>query len=858
MKKLIIIDGNALLHRAYHAIHPLTDQKGRVVNAVFGFARVLTKIIKDLEPTHLAVCWDRKEKTFRHKAYKEYKATRIEKPQELYDQIEMINDLLDAYSIPHYDKAGYEADDLLGTIAKQQKGKVDKVIITTGDLDALQLVDEKINVLTFKKGVSETINYDTDAVKERYGFLPEQLIDYKALMGDPSDNIKGVKGIGKTTAQKLVINYGSVDGIYKALASDELEATEKIKNILHSGEKDARKSRELVEIVKDVPFKSALEDMEFGEYDKGAVREFYIDYGFKSLLAGLTANSLQLTAWNKIFNLQELKDFVGTGHWPVQTEMYFLITEGQEGLFGKEIQEFWLGAGGDFAKIDFKKGLKQEEALKILKPIFENEKIKKITHDIKNAMHILDKFGIDLSGAYFDTMLAAYIINPGTRRYGMEELALDYLKKELDKNAILDLINLKNLFLERIKAEKFERVFFEIEMPLVKVLFNMECAGIKVDKKLLAGLSADFEKRLGVIDKKIYKLAGEEFNIDSPQQLKVILYEKLELKPKGARIKRGKTGLSTAVSELLKLQGEHEIIDLIMEHRELAKLKNTYVDALPRLLDKSDRVHSTFNQTITSTGRLSSSGPNLQNIPIRTELGRKIRSAFVAERGFVLAALDYSQIELRLAAALAGEHHMMDAFSRGEDIHTRTASEVFEVKPDEVSKEQRRYAKSINFGVLYGMGVQGLARSIGKSQAVAQEFLDKYQEAHPKIMEYIERTKALAYKTGYVETIFGRRRYLPEIKSYIQPLRASAERMAINMPIQGTAADIIKMAMIEIDKNIISDDVRMVLQVHDELVFEIKKGTEKRAIHDIKEIMETIYKLKVPLEVDVDIGERWE
>ncbi|MFC1612513.1 DNA polymerase [Patescibacteria group bacterium] len=625
MSKLIIIDGNALLHRAYHAIQPLTDSKGRVVNALFGFSRVLIKIIKDMEPGYLTVCWDRKEKTFRHKAYEEYKATRKEKPQELYDQIEMINELLDAYSIPHYDKVGYEADDLLGTIAKNYKNKVDEVLIATGDMDALQLVDEKIKVLTFVRGVSETIIYDVAAVQERYGLTPEQLVDYKALMGDPSDNIKGVKGIGKTGAQKLIQAHSSVEKLYKDLEKDKVEASEKVKNTLREGKGDAIKSRELVEIVKDVPIKMTLEEMKFGNYKSEDVQEFFVDFGFRSLLvqAGFGDGKADATGLEKIDSLDKLKNFIKK----TKEELSFLIIEGQEGLFGKKIQEIYLASGNGMAKINFSPKFKSETALKELKLIFENSEIKKTSHDLKSQMYILDRAGIGLKGLYFDTMLSAYALNPGTRRYGLDALALDYLKKQLSKNIILDLVNLKNLLLEKIKKEKMERILFDIEMPLVPVLFRAEKVGIKIDKEMLAGLSADFEKRLNVIDKKIYKLAGKEFNIDSPQQLKEILYDKLGLKPESGRIKKGKTGLSTAASELAKLSGTHEIIDFISEHRELAKLKNTYIDALPKLLDKKDRVHTSFNQTVTSTGRLSSSGPNVQNIPIRTEVGRQIRKA---------------------------------------------------------------------------------------------------------------------------------------------------------------------------------------------------------------------------------------
>ncbi|MBU1179982.1 DNA polymerase I, partial [Patescibacteria group bacterium] len=664
-----------------------------------------------------------------------------------------------------------------------------------------------------------------------------------------------VRGIGKTGAQKLVQEYGTVQGIYGALEKGELEATEKVKNTLREGRNDAFQSRELVVIVKDVPIESTLEEMEFGDYKPEDVRDFFVGYGFRSILAQLDGAELDRAGGlEETKSLDAIKKIVKD--IKKSEELAFLIVEGKEGLFGKEICELWFSFGGRFLKGIFGK-LQPEQVLSELKPIFEDEKIKKISHDIKSQMHILDRYGIELRGAYFDTMLAGYVLNPGTRRYDLDTLALDFLKKQLGKNKIFDLVNLKNLLEGRIKKEKIERVLFDIEMPLIPVLFQAERVGVKIDKKLLAGLSEDFTKRLEQIDKKIYKLAGEEFNISSPQQLQVILYEKLGLKPKGGRIKRGKTGLSTAASELAKLLGAHEIIEFIMEHRELTKLKNTYIDALPKLLDKRDRVHTTFNQTITSTGRLSSSEPNVQNIPIRTELGRGIRKAFIAESGYILASFDYSQIELRLAAALAGEKHMIRAFERGEDIHRQTAAEVFGVKLEDVTKEMRRKAKAVNFGVLYGMGVQGLARSIKSSMAEAQDFLDRYYSAHPAIMEYVECTKALAHKLGYVETIFGRRRYLPEIKSYIEPVRAAAERMAINMPIQGTAADIIKMAMIEIQKNVVSDDVRMVLQVHDELVFEIKKGCEKKAVREIKEVMEHVYKLAVPLEVDVEVGNSW-
>jgi DNA polymerase-1 len=635
-----------------------------------------------------------------------------------------------------------------------------------------------------------------------------------------------------------------------------LDATEKVKAVLRAGKDDAYKSRSLVVLRKDAPVKFSLEEMKYGIHDTETVNKFFVDYGFKSLLE----KEVSSIKYQVLSGIREIKDLGNAKKFinQIKDELSFYIIESPESLFGKEIKEIYVACGSEMAKIVFGAKLKAQEFFNEAKSIFENEKIKKASHDIKNQMHILERFGVPVRGEMFDVMIAAYVLNPGTRGYDLERLTMEYLKKAPSENLIFEIINLKNLFAGRIEEEKLQKIFYEIEMPLISVLFRMECYGIKVDKAKLAKLSAEFHARLKEIDKDIFKLAGEEFNIDSPQQLKVVLYDKLGLKPVSGRIKKGKTGLSTAASELEKLAGQHPIIDLISEHRELAKLKNTYIDTLPKQLDKAGRVHTTFNQTVTSTGRLSSSEPNLQNIPVRSEMGKKIREAFVSDKGCVLASLDYSQIELRLAAALTGEKHMIEAFLAGEDIHRQTAAEIFGVPEKDVTKEMRSRAKTINFGVLYGMGSGGLAAATKMSRAEAEDFLARYYSSHPAIVDYVERTKALAYKTGFVETIFGRRRYVPEIKSFMPQVRSAAERMAVNMPIQGTAADIIKMAMIEIDKNVVSDDVKMVLQVHDELVFEIKKGKEKKALADIKEIMENIYKLKVPLLVEAEVGERWE
>jgi len=852
MKKLIILDGNALLHRAFHAIRPLTDPKGRPVNALYGFSKVLTKIIADSKPEYIAVCWDRREKTFRHEAYKNYKATRKAQPQDLYDQVDMIKEMLNLYNIPSYDKVGYEADDLLGTIANKMKSKVDKVLILTGDMDALQLVEDKVNIIAFKKGVSDVIRYDEAEVKRKYGLEPKQIIDLKALMGDASDNIKGVKGIGAKGAEALIKKFGSVENLYKKLEDSDIKETQK--KLLLADKENAFKSLDLVEIRKNVPGSYSLSDMKFGDYDKDKLNDFFVEYGFRTLT---TNNDFKKVEPNNthLIKATDVKEFIK--NIKEKDELIFYIQEAEEGLFGKDVKNFSCLSG----KIHFdfypNKNLSIKDVMQLMKPIFENKNIKKISHDFKEQMHILSNFNINLEGLYFDTMLAGYIINPGKRHYEIDEMILEYLKKKKDKGVIVDILNLKDEFTKKIKEEKLEKIFFDIEMPLIPILFNMERNGIKLDIDLLKKMSNDFSKRLKEIDKKIYKLADEEFNIDSPSQLQVILYEKMKLEPESGRIKRGKTGLSTAASELEKLIGTSDIIELIMEHRELAKLMNTYIEALPRLVTKDGRVHSTFNQTVTTTGRLSSSNPNMQNIPIRSEMGRKIRQAFVADRGNVLVSLDYSQFELRLASVIAGEGHMIEAFNKGIDIHAKIASEVFDIPLDKVTKEDRYKAKAVNFGVLYGMGALGLARATKMSRNEAENFLEKYYAKHPKIVEYMEVTKALAHKRGYVETLFGRRRYLPELKSYMPQLRATGERMAINMPIQGTQADLIKMAMINVYNKVCNNNVRMLLQVHDELVFEMPEQGSDEIIEKIKDLMENVYKLKVPLEVHISVDKRW-
>lgn len=778
-KTFLILDGNALLHRAWHALpQTMTTSDGTVVNAVYGFTSVVEKMRETLKPDYMAVAWDLPGETFRHETFKEYKATRVKKEQELYDQIPMIQDLLSVYGIPSLSAARYEADDILGTVVTLcRKHKIDTLIVT-GDRDALQLVDEHTNVLFFVKGVSETKLYDVAAVRERFGLEPEQLIDLKAFMGDASDNIDGVAGIGEKTALELVQTFGSVEEIFQALKKTPEKFKPAWRAKLEGQKEHALHMKKIVTIARDVPLK---------------------DFELESACVKLPNTEALL----KKFQALEFRTFI---------KKYQDVAPTHATLSPQTINGVTVG------------------------------------YDLKAEMH---RRGEKIDGPFFDVLIAAYLLNSSGRAYELSVIAERWLKKSTVEEE--DLAPLYRMFIADLKKAGLTNIMEEIEMPLLPILYDMEVVGVKLDQEMLKTLSKQMHKELYSLTKKIYKEAGREFNVNSPSQLADILFVDLQLSTKN--IKRTKTGFSTGIDELEKLEELHPIVKLIMQYRELAKLVSTYVDALPQLVAKDGRLHTTFNQTIAATGRLSSTNPNLQNIPVRTEAGREIRKAFVAEPGNVLLSADYSQIELRIAAVIAKDKSFIEAFKEGADIHTRTAAEVWGVKESDVTKEQRYAAKAINFGILYGMGARSLAKSTNLSQSEAREFLDKYFELHPAIQEYIERTKQQVHKDGYVESLFGRRRYLPEIHTGIQMLVAQAERMAVNMPMQGTQADIIKMAMIKIaEANL---DAQLLLQVHDELVFEVSEKHAEKIGEKIREIMSSVVKLPVPLVVDVAIGKNW-
>jgi len=889
----LLLDGNALLHRAWHALPPLTTSDGRVVHAAYGFSMIMEKLLDQLKPDYTAVAWDLPGKTFRHEAFKAYKAQREKKEPELYQQIPIIQNILKEYGVMSVSKEGFEADDIIATLSLKAEHHKVKTIIATGDMDSFQLVSELTHILTFKTGISETKTYDLAAIKERFGLTPEQLIDYKALRGDPSDNIPGVKGIGEKTAAELIQNFQGIKGLYRALGAGEVP--EKYAKKLEGTEKIAEEAYGLVKLVRDVPL-GTLEfiDLKRKEPNVENLKNIFRDLQFKSLLRKYEgAAPGEIVAGEPKKNKKELKhgDCVMVKdekdaaeqlkHFEKAETLGVIIQEGPKTLFDNGALTFAAVSDGKACLII---PLPKTTELKNLLQILEKAKTV-VTHDLKKLFHLLEQAEIEVAPwtklPWFDLMIGGYLLTSGERDHDLEQIADRYGKfslpalpsgalgkteREAVGKIVTSLVVLREALKKELENDKLLKLFNEIEMPLVPILYQMEKDGIELDGEFLKDLSKEFKKELGNLAKKIHKAAGSEFNIQSPQQLAEVLFDKLKLPTKG--LKKTKTGISTAAPELEKIYEEHEIIPSIMEYRELAKLQNTYVEALPLLVAKDGRVHTTFNQAVTSTGRLSSSDPNLQNIPTKTELGKRIRRAFIAGRGKILLSADYSQIELRLMAIVAKDESWIKAFKKGEDIHTHTASEIWGIPDCEVTKEQRSAAKAINFGILYGMGPRSLARSTGLTLEEAKKFIDKYFEVHPAIKKYLEKTKRQAHELGYVETIFGRRRHLPDINSGVQMLVSTAERMATNMPVQGAEADIVKMAMIQVSgwiqtmtnsekKKNVDPKIKMLLQVHDELVFEVDKDYAKQAAASIKKLMETVATFEVPLAVEVEVGKNW-
>jgi DNA polymerase-1 len=899
----IILDAHALIHRAFHAIPPLSTQDGTPINAVYGFTAILLKTIKDLKPAYIAAAFDRKEQTFRHKEYAEYKATRVKAPDELYVQMPLVKDVLEAFNVPIFEEAGYEADDLIGTtvrtIAKKHPGV--EMVIVTGDQDALQLVDHHTKVLMPAKGVSETKLFDISAVAEKFsGLKPLQIIDYKALAGDTSDNIPGVRGIGPKGAIDLILDFETIEGIYQNIDSNKIK--ERTKQLLIESRDNAFLSKRLATIATDAPLDFKLEACVLHDFDKQLVIDLFQKLNFKRLLPQISAlgpKSVTTTQQSILGGAEAPKRDQGDQKYLLVNDAKalkkFMSELSKQKLFALDTETTGLDPLMD-SLLGISFCWKENEAYYLptkiietakteLAQVFADTAITKIGHNLKFDYAVLTHYGFEIGGTLFDTMIASYILNSSHRQHGLDALAfvefgyqmqpIEELIGKGKQQITLEQVPIEQVswyacedvdytwrlyekFNPELKKQKLDKLFLEIEMPLLPVLAKMERIGVKIDGALLYEMSTSIGKQLTRLKKEIYIHAGSEFNVNSPAQLKEILFNKLELSQVG--ISKTKTGISTAASELEKMRGLHPIIECIFEYRELSKLKSTYLDSLPKLISPYDnRLHTTYNQTIAATGRLSSTNPNLQNIPIRTEIGGQIRQAFVAPKGYKIIKADYSQFELRIVASLAHDQKMIEAFKSGIDIHIQTAAAINGISIDEVSKEQRRQAKEINFGVIYGMGAWGLSQRTGITPKEAQEFIDKYFATYHGIKKYLEETLEQARIKGYVETVFGRRRLLPEINSSMAQARAGAERMAVNMPIQGTQADLIKIAMINLHEQLptISPDTKMLLQVHDELVFEVPEKEVDTLGKEIKKIMTAVGSLEVPIVVEVYSGDNW-
>ncbi len=892
MKKdlFVVFDGNALLHRSFHALPPLSTKKGEMVNAIYGFVSVLLKVLKDYKPQFVVVAFDRPEPTFRHDAYDGYKAQRERGPQALYDQLPRLKEVIKAFNIPTLELKGYEADDIIGTLCERAKTIPHlETIIVTGDMDTLQLVNEHTKVLTLKRGIGDTIVYDREEVKKKYdGLTPEQMVDYKALRGDPSDNIPGVRGIGEKTAQGLLNTYKTLDAVLNAAKKGTLEAPARVKELLSTYEEDAHMSKMLAQIHLSIPLSFDIKDGATGSYNIDTVYELFQELGFKSLLSKLPPreeeekkedNKKDTKGYHVIDTESELKKFLKQ----ISTKKEFVFDT--EGTSLNPRTNILLGMSFSF---------KEEEAyyvntkdhpkwIQLFKSLLEGG-AKKIAHNMKYDMQVMTCQGVDVKNIYFDTMIASYVLNSSSRAHDLDTLAfgefghqmiplsslVDLKKTDLRDAPLHDLgiyscedadytYRLKEKFEKELDENNVRNLFRTIEMPMVEVLSRMELNGVMVDVKVLNEISKKITIDISKVEKKIHTIAGKEFNVSSPQQLQDILFNVLALPTEG--LTRIKTGISTSAMELEKLQGLHPIIEYITEYRELVKLQSTYVDALPKLVDPiTGRVHTSYNQTVAVTGRLSSADPNLQNIPIRTPLGRSIRKAFIVPKGYTLLSADYSQIELRVVASLSGDKEMTRIFNNGEDIHRTTASFIHDVPVEKITKDMRSSAKEVNFGVLYGMGVYGLSSRTGITREKAKEFIDRYYTAFEGVKKYLDDVLVITRALGYSETLFGRKRYIPEINSTLAQVRAAAERTAINMPVQGTAADLMKLGMITIHHELgkISPESKMLMQVHDELVFEVPNNDVERVAKFVKSAMEGVYKLRVPIEVGVKTGLNWE
>ena len=862
-RKLVLIDANGLVYRAFFALPYFTTTDGRPTNAVYGFTNMLLKILDEEKPDYVSAAFDKAAPTFRHTAYKEYKATRQRMPDDLRPQIKTAKDVLEALKIPIYEVEGYEADDILATIGRKAAAEGFEVVIVTGDLDVLQLVDEHTRVMVTSRGISETTVYDVEKFKERFGFDPSRLPDYKGLKGDSTDNIPGVPGIGEKTAGQLIQQFGSVEELLERLD----RVSPKQRELLRSRTEQILQSKHLTTLVTDVPLRWSWEDLRRHSPDQNRLQELFASLEFKSLLerVGVVEEPKPQGRYRQVARPEELSE--GTS---AAREIGVYLQRGEGHPLEAPLTGIALSASpGDVQFL----AIADDRFPDALRPIFESAALK-VTGDVKADLLTWRRFGIQPHGLEFDVAIASYLLNPGRRTHTMGTAAWEHLgwrlrmdeEQEglpLDSDPVAEaseaadvLLRLRPVLEARMRERQVYPLFIDIEMPLATVLADMEAAGVAVDAPYLEELSAEMDRRLADLAAEIYRLAGGEFNISSPKQLSFVLFEKLQL----PSMKKTKTGRSTDAEVLEFLAPQHEIAAKIVAHRELTKLKTTYVDVLPRLISlRTGRVHTTFNQTLAATGRVITTDPNLQNIPIRSEEGRRIRRSIVAAPGNVVLAADYSQIDLRVLAHITEDPGLLEAFERDDDVHAVTASEVFNVPRAKVTPDMRRRAKTIVFGLAYGMSEFGLAVQLGINKTEARAYIEQYFAKFPRVRQYMLDTIEEVRQTGYVTTVMNRRRNIPEVHTRNRPIREAAERTAINTPIQGSSADIIKKAMVDLARTVLPEfpKAMMTLQVHDELVFDVPADQARPLASEVKAVMERAFPLKVPLRVDTKLGPNW-
>lgn len=855
-KKIIVIDGNSLMYRAFYGIRLLTTSKGVFTNAVYGFTNMLLTLVEQYNPDYIGVAFDLKSPTFRHEIFEDYKGNRQKAPEELLPQFDLLKRLLKAMNIAIYEKEGFEADDILGTFSRIAREKGLDAYLVTGDRDAMQLVSDTTTVLLNRRGTTDMQAFDPEKVKEVYGLTPDQIIDLKALMGDSSDNIPGVPGVGEKTALKLLSEFGTLENVLDNI--DNISG-KKLKENLAKYKEQAILSRKLATIIQDVPMDFALEDCCYDIPKSSELKALLEELEFYSILSRLDfgddKQQSNIAEYDKetivIKSLDHLSSSVEEAL--KRDEVAFNFDENTITFAWNKKQVYHVPLFKDMLD----DGLDYYEAMEELKPIFIHESIKIIVHDGKSLLLRAWKQGIEVRNLAFDTFIAAYLLDPTHTRYDVKYLLYEHMKIDVDGVDAADVLMLAKEMQTKLKDLGMDNLYYEIEHPLIEVLANMELTGFKVNKDMLRELDVELTTLLEELTKKIYDLAGEEFNINSPKQLGVILFEKLGLPV----VKKTKTGYSTNIEVLEQLKGKHDIIEEIIDYRQIMKLKSTYVDGLLSVIDPDDgRVHSSFNQTITATGRISSTDPNLQNIPVRMEMGRQIRRVFVpTDENHVLVDADYSQIELRVLAHISGDPTFIDAFKHNQDIHKRTASEVWGIPLEDVTPEQRNDAKAINFGIVYGISDYGLARNLGITRNKAHAYIESYLNRYPGIRAYMERIVEEGKRNGYVSTLMGRRRPLPELSSRNFNTRSFGERVAMNTPIQGTAADIIKKAMNDVYYEIKARGLKskLVLQVHDELIIDAYIPELEEVKKILKEKMEKAMELSVPLVVDIGIGSSW-